>query len=120
MVPAYRLTPAGPQNVAVYTDEHGEAQVGCKGAFFEALARIRNGGCDLEDVDVLGTTSITATARYPYKPVSDTDKASDPANEAGAVAVPPSTSGISPRVPVSVNSNARIIVAHASTWTEGS
>ena len=72
-----------PQNVAVYTDEHGEAQVEYNpgtGAYYDAVGAIRNanGGCDLEDVDVLGTSSITATARYPYQPVSDPAKASAP------------------------------------------
>ena len=32
-----------------------------------------NGGCDLQGIDVLGTASITAVARYPYQPVTMPD-----------------------------------------------
>ena len=115
--PIYRLTPAGAQNVAVYTDEHGEAQVEYNpgtGAFYDALAGIRNanGGCDLEDVDVLGTSSITATARYPYKGVSDTDKASTPLTKQ-VKSLFTKYLGVFPKGPGDANSNARIVVAHA-------
>ena len=74
--------------------------------------RNANGGCDLEDVDVLGTSSITATARYPYKGVSDTDKPSDSADQGGA-SLFTKYLGVFPKGPGDANSNARIVVAHA-------
>jgi hypothetical protein len=70
-----RMTPSGDQTVAVFTDEHGEAQVEyvpyAGGFFFDAVGAIINDnrGCDLQDVDVLGTSSIAATAKYPGQPV---------------------------------------------------
>jgi hypothetical protein len=71
----YRDKPAGPSAMTVYTDEHGEAQVefyAGTGFFFDNLPVIKNlnGGCDLQGIDVLGTASITAVARYPYQPVT--------------------------------------------------
>ena len=115
--PQYRLTPAGAQNVAVYTDEHGEAQVEYDpgtGAYYDAVGAIKNanGGCDLEDVDVLGRSSITATARYPYQPVSDPAKPSAPlAKEVRSLFT--KTLASYPKGPGEANSNARIIVAQA-------
>jgi hypothetical protein len=75
------LTPGGPavgltvpQSVAIYSDEHGEARVAYApgtGFFFGALvAPNANGGCDLAGIATLGTSAITATARYPYQPVT--------------------------------------------------
>jgi hypothetical protein len=74
--PANRLLPQGAQWVAVYSDEHGEAQVDYRpgtGAYYDNIASIdnRNGGCDLKTVDVLGTSAITAVAKYPYQPTTD-------------------------------------------------
>ena len=70
-----------PDTVTVYTDEHGEAIVAYnpdKGFYFESDS---NGLCDLgQNVPVdatgstpstpvlLGTSAVTATAYYPYKP----------------------------------------------------
>lgn len=73
-----RDKPAGPSAMTVYTDEHGEAQVefyAGTGFFFDNLPVIKNlnGGCDLQGIDVLGTASITAVARYPYQPVTMPD-----------------------------------------------
>jgi hypothetical protein len=70
-----RLTPEGFQTVSVYTDEHGEARVRFNsgtGFFFDNLPGIlnANGGCDLAGIPVLGTAEITATAKYPYQPVT--------------------------------------------------
>jgi len=120
--PAFRLTPAGHQSVAVYTDEHGEAQVeynpggrGGNGFYFDNLAgviRNDNGGCDLEDVDVLGTSTITATARYPYQPVSDPAKVSDPLTKTVRSLFTKYLSYF-PKGPGAANANARIVVAHA-------
>jgi hypothetical protein len=120
--PAYRLTPSGAQSVAVYTDEHGEAQVqynpggaGGSGFYFDNLAGVihnDNGGCDLEGIDVLGTSSITATARYPYQPVSDPDKTSSPLTKT-VHNLFTKTLSYYPKGPGAANSNARIVVAHA-------
>src|SRR5215213_7133578 len=120
--PAYRLTPSGAQSVAVYTDEHGEAQVeynpgggNGSGFYFDNLAGVihnDNGGCDLEDVDVLGTSSITATARYPYQPVSDPDKVSAPLTKTVKNLFTKFLSYY-PKGPGTANSTARIVVAHA-------
>jgi hypothetical protein len=120
--PAYRLTPSGAQSVAVYTDEHGEAQVkynpgggGGSGFFFDNLAGAihnDNGGCDLEDVDVLGTSAISATARYPYQPVSDPDKTSATLTKT-VHNLFTKTLSYYPKGPGTANSTARIVVAHA-------
>jgi hypothetical protein len=80
----YRWTPYGPQSVAVYTDEHGEAQVAYRPGidFFPhlhpAVIFDNNDGCDLRNVVDLGYSDITATARYPYQPVTDPAKTSLP------------------------------------------
>jgi len=119
--PTYRTTPMGDQAVAVYTDEHGEAQVkyypggnGGNGFYFDSLPVIHNdnGGCDLEGIDVLGTSKITATARYPYQPVSDTDKVSDPLTKT-VHSLFTKTLSYYPKGPGTANSTARIVVAHA-------
>ena len=80
----YRYTPGGAQTVAVYTDEHGEARVGYlpggstgNDFYFDALNQTPNDGnlgCDLKGVKVLGTSHISAIARYPYQKVTDPDK----------------------------------------------
>ena len=70
-----RTTPYGDQTVAVFTDEHGEAQVEYRpyagGFYYDAVGATLNDnrGCDLQDVDVLGTSAISATAKYPGQPV---------------------------------------------------
>jgi hypothetical protein len=120
--PAYRLTPSGAQSVVVYSDEHGEAQVkynpgGARGNgfYFDNLAGVihnDNGGCDLEGIDVLGTSRITATARYPYQPVSDPDKTSAPLTKTVHSLFTKALSYY-PKGPGTANSNARIVVAHA-------
>ena len=71
----YLTTPGtGPQSVAVYSDEHGEARTGFlpgTGFFFDDFGLIdANNGCDLAGISELGTAGITATARYPYEPVT--------------------------------------------------
>ena len=60
--------------MAVYTDQNGEAQVRYvpgEGYWFDNLGAVKNadGGCDLQGITSLGTASITATAKYPYKAV---------------------------------------------------
>jgi hypothetical protein len=120
--PAYRLTPSGAQSVVVYTDEHGEAQVqynpggrGGSGFYFDNLPGVihnDNGGCDLEDVDVLGTSSISATVRYPYQPVSDPDKATASITKTVKNLFTKFLSYY-PKGPGTANSTSRIVVAHA-------
>jgi hypothetical protein len=115
--PPYRLTPAGAQNVAVYTDEHGEAQVEYNpgtGAFYDAVGAVKNdnGGCDLEDVDLLGRSVITATARYPYQPVSDPAKPSAPLTKE-VHSLFTKYLGYFTKGLGTANSTARIVVAHA-------
>jgi hypothetical protein len=71
-----RQTPTGDQTVVVATDEHGEAQVEYEpyagGFYYDAVEgdlRNDNRGCDLQDVEVLGTSDISAIAKYPAQPV---------------------------------------------------
>jgi hypothetical protein len=74
--------PKGASDVAVYTDQNGEAQVKYNpgtGFFFDQLpvgnpnGVLKNGdnGCDLQNFlgKPIGTSAITATAKYPFKPV---------------------------------------------------
>jgi hypothetical protein len=72
--PVFQTLPAGPQSVVVYSDEHGEARTGFlpgTGFFFDNFGlQNANLGCDLAGISPLGTASITATARYPYEPVT--------------------------------------------------
>jgi hypothetical protein len=57
--------PTGDNDVAVYTDEHGEAYVQFNPAVGEVLTPDSNGRCDIFHPGVLGTATITATAVYP-------------------------------------------------------
>ncbi len=60
----YRPLPYGDNAVSVYTDESGEANVNYVpglGYYFDNLAQANknlNGGCDLENVDPIGTATI--------------------------------------------------------------
>jgi hypothetical protein len=74
-IPVFQVTPGtGPSSVATYSDEHGEARTGFLpgvGFFFDNFGILNaNLGCDLAGISPLGTASITATARYPYEPVT--------------------------------------------------
>jgi len=74
-VPVFLTTPGtGPQSVVTYSDEHGEARTGFlpgTGFFFNNFGiKNANLGCDLAGISPLGTANITATARYPYEPVT--------------------------------------------------
>jgi hypothetical protein len=116
--PDFRQLPYGAQSVAVYTDEHGMAQVNYRagtGAFFDNLPTTRNanGGCDLNGIPVLGTSVISAAARYPYQPTTDiTPKVAAPITKtvnnlfAKFLTAFPKGAGAD-------NANARIVVAHA-------
>ena len=81
--PDFRQRPSGPQRVALYSDEHGEAQAYFDPGvdfFFDNLGIPvnGNGGCDLRGIDMLGRASITATARYPFQATTDSAKTSAP------------------------------------------
>jgi hypothetical protein len=119
---SYYQLPEGAQRVAVYTDEHGEAQVAYDpgtGFYFDSLIALgraigpnANGGCDLQDVGILGTSAISAKAVYPYKPVND------PAHSSTTIAKDvrslwSKTLSYYPKGPGAANANARIVVAHA-------
>jgi hypothetical protein len=73
----YRPLPSGISAVAVYTDEHGEANVNFVpglGYYFDNVGALKaQGGCDLGLVRTLGTSHITVQARYPYQPVTAAD-----------------------------------------------
>jgi hypothetical protein len=74
-IPIFLQTPGdGPSSIATYSDEHGEARTGFlpgTGFFFDNFGILNaNLGCDLAGISPLGTASITATARYPYEPVT--------------------------------------------------
>ena len=112
-----RQTPSGDQKVIVFTDEHGEAQVEYEpfagGFYYDAVGAILNDnrGCDLQDVDVLGRSRITATAKYPGQPVDFPAMTSGPVDKTvgnefdKSVRYYPKGSG-------AANANARVVVAH--------
>lgn len=118
-----RRTPAGPRDVAIYTDEHGEAQVSFNpntGFYFDALRDAHgnsltnlNGGCDLQGVATLGTASISATARYPYQPVSDTPKTSNAVTKTIGNLFSKTLTYV-PKGAGAENQSSRIVVAHAN------
>jgi hypothetical protein len=68
----FRPTPSGPQRVALYTDEHGEAQFQFNaglGFFFDNfIPEPTQGGC--LPVGLIGTADITVDARYPFQPTT--------------------------------------------------
>jgi hypothetical protein len=113
-----RTTPRGRQSVAVYSDEHGEAQVEFNpttGFYFDAVGGILNDnrGCDLQGVDVLGTAGITARAVYPYQPVDDSSKLSGGVTKTVHNLFDKSLSYY-PKGAGAENANARILVAHGN------
>lgn len=115
-----RMTPAGDQKVAVYTDEHGEAQVAYEpyagGFYYDQMPGVilnRNRGCDLQGAATLGTAAITATARYPYQPVD-----AGPVNSATltktVVNLFDKSLSYWPKGTGAANDNARIVVVHGN------
>jgi hypothetical protein len=121
----YYQTPSGPSSVVVYTDEHGEAQVQYvpgTGYYFNSLINNRgaivnaDGGCDLQSLfnvpDSLGTASITATARYPYKPVNFPAQVSAPVHKS-VTSLWSKTLAYFPKGAGDQNGSSRIVVAHA-------
>ena len=114
-----RYTPSGDQSVAVYTDEHGEAQVSYKpyagGFYYDSLPVVlnRNGGCDLQGITTLGTASISAVARYPYQPV-DANPVSTGTISKTVTNLFDKSLSYWPKGTGAANNNARIVVAHAN------
>jgi hypothetical protein len=112
-----RTTPSGDQTVAVFTDEHGEAQVeympNAGGFFFDAVGAIINDnrGCDLQDVDTLGTSAISATAKYPAQPVDFPAQRSATINKTVGNEFDKSLRYY-PKGAGAANANANIVVAH--------
>ena len=106
------------RKVAVFTDEHGEAQVEYEpyaGGFYydNVVGAIINDnrGCDLQDVDVLGTSAITATAKYPGQPVDFPNTVSPALAKTVGNEFDKSLSYY-PKGAGAANANARIVVAH--------
>jgi hypothetical protein len=113
-----RLTPSGDRRVAVFTDEHGEAQVEYEpyagGFYYDAVEgdiRNDNRGCDLQDVETLGESVISATARYPGQPVDFPPMTSDPLTKTVGNEFDKSVRYY-PKGTGAANQNARIVVAH--------
>jgi hypothetical protein len=76
----FRPTPSGPQSIALYTDEHGEAQFQFNaglGFFFNNFIVDRTQGACLP-VGLLGTANITADVLYPFQPVTHAGLTSNP------------------------------------------
>jgi hypothetical protein len=69
----YYGTPDYPTSVVVYTDERGEAYVDYNpgNGWYNNIAADGNGACDLQGLygKAIGTSSISATANYPYESV---------------------------------------------------
>jgi hypothetical protein len=70
--PRNRLTPEGPQEIALYTDEHGEARLHFNagtGFFFDNfITNPTQRSCRPEGL--IGTADITVNARYPFQPTT--------------------------------------------------
>jgi hypothetical protein len=121
----YFQSPSGDSSVAVYTDQNGEAQVQYvpgTGFYFNSLINNggallnADGGCDLQSLyqvpDSLGTSSITATARYPFKPVDFPAETSSPVTKS-VTSLWSKTLAYFPKGTGAANNNSRIVVAHA-------
>lgn len=113
----YRQTPSGPDEVDVYTDQNGEAQVQYvpgEGYYFDNLGADMNldGGCDLQGINPLGTASITATAEYPYKPTNFPQMKSAPVTETVHSLFDKALSYV-PKGSSAADQNSRIVISHA-------
>jgi len=82
----FRPLPSGINSVSVYTDESGEANINFVpglGMYFDNLAAAnlnKNGGCDLENVDPIGTAEVDVVAKYPFQQPTARPLAADPVN----------------------------------------
>ena len=87
--------------------------------YFDNLGAIMNdnGGCDLQGIDVLGRSNITATARYPYQPVTDPAKVSAPPLVKAVHSLFTKNLTYWAKGPGPENDVARIVVAHAQDIT---
>ena len=121
-----RPKPYGYQTVTVYSDEHGEAQVGFRpglGFYFDQVTGVlknANGGCDLQLIKdgVLGTAKISATARYPFQPpLYAEDPTSDPIIKVVKSKFDKSVTYYA-KGPGVENDNVRIAVVHAQDIDE--
>jgi hypothetical protein len=69
----FRPLPSGINSVSVYTDESGEANINFVpglGMYFDNLTAAnlnKNGGCDLENVNPIGTAEVGVVAKYPFQ-----------------------------------------------------
>jgi hypothetical protein len=115
-----RSTPAGPQTVAVYTDEHGEAQVRydpyAGGFFYDNLPVVLNDnrGCDLQDISLLGTSQISAIGKYPYEQVDANDVPGSTTLTKQVFNEFDKSLSYFPKGEGAANQNARIVVAHGN------
>jgi hypothetical protein len=114
--PQFRLLPSGNSDVAVYTDEHGDAVVNWNpgtGMYYDQFGvKNDNGGCDLQGIDKIGTAAVTATAVYPYQPVFTQPIVSKPVSFTVHSKFS-KTLAVYPKGPGADNAVARIVVAHA-------
>jgi hypothetical protein len=113
----YRPLPYGYTSVTVYTDEHGNANVRyvpSLGMYFDNLGALKNadGGCDLENIDKIGSADVTVTARYPYQPVTAKDPAAAPVHY-DVHSLFHKTLTAYAKGPGTENANVRIVLAHA-------
>jgi hypothetical protein len=82
----FRPLPSGINSVSVYTDESGEANINFVpglGMYFDNLTAAnlnKNGGCDLENVDPIGTAEVDVVAKYPFQQPTARPLAADPVN----------------------------------------
>jgi hypothetical protein len=116
--PPYRSLPEGPQSVAVYTDEHGQAHVDYRPGvdfYYDNLgaARNSNGGCDLAGISTLGTSVISSVARYPYQPTTDGPKPAATTITKTVKSLFAKYLAAFPKGTDAESANARIVVAHA-------
>lgn len=113
----YRPLPSGYNSVSVYTDEHGQAEVNYvpgMGFYFDNLGALHNvdGGCDLQNIDPIGTANVNVTARYPYQPVTAIDPAAAPVHYVVHSLFSKTLAAYS-KGPGPENANVRVILAHA-------
>ena len=82
----FRQLPSGYNAVSVYSDESGEANINFVpglGMYFDNLTAAnlnKNGGCDLENVDPIGTAEVDVVGRYPFQQPTARPVAADPVN----------------------------------------
>jgi hypothetical protein len=122
----YYQTPSGTSSASVYTDNHGEAQVQYNpglGFYFDSIINSgvvpkpnADGGCDLQNLNgqphSLGTSAITAVARYPFKPTDSPDMTSNTVTKS-VTSLWSKTLGFEPKGTGAGDVNSRIVIAHA-------